>query len=242
MCFEDVLRSIFSEFSESDSLFRADPDHELTFTYRPLPFILEISPKIDCGSTRTDEMSFAPPRTGSRERHTFAVNGVRAATVHVEASRRSIYYPYDALPATTGINPTTTAYRCRCRCRCRRRRRRHHYHHYHHHRRRRCRHPPRHRCRVYRHPWRVPPLGSPSRRLLRIHLRYPPRPAPFYPSLIPLRSFLASDKASFFSRIIAFSPRLSLCSSRLSYSAFLPDVFLTCFCAFQYRRSYLSYL
>lgn len=37
---------------------------------------------------------------GPRGQHTFAENGVRAATVRVEASRRSICCPYDALPAS----------------------------------------------------------------------------------------------------------------------------------------------
>jgi len=37
---------------------------------------------------------------GPRGQHTFAGNGVRAATVRVEASRRSICCPYDALPAS----------------------------------------------------------------------------------------------------------------------------------------------
>lgn len=37
---------------------------------------------------------------GPRGQHTFAEDGVRAATVRVEASRRSICCPYDALPAS----------------------------------------------------------------------------------------------------------------------------------------------
>ncbi|EFN79492.1 hypothetical protein EAI_12446 [Harpegnathos saltator] len=47
------------------------------------------------------------PRTSTgHEDNTFASNGVRAATVRVEASRRS-FCPYDAPPASARINPTT---------------------------------------------------------------------------------------------------------------------------------------
>lgn len=53
----------------------------------------------------TNEMSSASPRTSTdREDDTFAGNGVRAATVHVEASRRS-FCPYDALPAARRYQP-----------------------------------------------------------------------------------------------------------------------------------------
>lgn len=96
-------------------------------------------------SARERTESRCHSRRRGRARHTFAGNGVRAATVRVVASRRSIYCPYDALPRrerAVSINPTTR----RIASTPTPIRHHHHHHHRHHHQ-----HLPRHR-RVSRLP------------------------------------------------------------------------------------------
>lgn len=95
----DLIDS-FGRFS-SRSLFGATRDHDRIHVIVPLvPSVpLEIAydrqAPTECHSRHREERAHGP-----RGQHTFAGNGVRAATVRVEASRRSICCPYDALPAS----------------------------------------------------------------------------------------------------------------------------------------------
>lgn len=92
-----------------------------------LPLVPNVPLEIACDRRAPTEChSRRRGRThGPRGQHTFAENGVQAATVRVEASRRSICCPYDALPASAPSvsTPPPRSYRCRYHC--------HHHHHHH---------------------------------------------------------------------------------------------------------------